>query len=193
MPALAEISIYLLRSIAMLYTTLVIVRFLLQVARADFYNPISQFIVKATTPPLKPLRRIIPSVFGLDTASLVLALAIQFVLILLILLIVGGPIVPAKLFTWALINTISLIVNFYFFSIIVGIILSWVAPQSYHPAAILVMQINEPVMAPFRKLMPDMGGIDISPIFVFMSIKVIKILLGHMAVSSGMLAMVAGI
>ena len=80
-PALQEALIFIIQTVFQLYLTVVLLRFLLQVARADFYNPISQFIVKATNPPLKPLRRIIPGFGGFDLASLVLALIVQLLAI----------------------------------------------------------------------------------------------------------------
>jgi len=184
---LSQIFISTLQMISSFYITLVLLRFLLQLSRADFYNPISQFIVKATTPPLKPLRKIIPGWGGIDGASLVLAIIIQLITFLLILFaqqFFGFN--PITLIAWSAIKVLSLIIQIYYWSIIAAIILSWVAPGSYHPAVALVQQITEPVMRPFRKILPPMGGLDLSPILVFLVINVLKMMVGYLAQAVGM-------
>jgi YggT family protein len=187
MGALTEIGNLLIQTFFYLYLLAVLLRFLLQVARADFYNPISQFLVKATNPLLKPLRRIIPGVMGIDMSSIVLVLLLQMVATCLLLLINGLAIInPLVMMIWAIIGSIGMIVNIYFFAIIISIIVSWIAPGSYNPAILLIHQITEPVMAPFRNLIPSMGGIDISPIIVIFAIKAIQILLSHAAAAMGL-------
>ena len=161
-------------------------RFLLQLVRADFYNPISQFIVKATNPPLIPMRKIIPGFGGIDVASLVLALIVQAIAIALIMLIKGFQ-PPADVIIWAAIGVMSLFLKIYFWGLLITVIASWIAPSSYNPALILINQILEPAMRPIRKLMPDMGGIDLSPIMMFLAIQVLEVLLVRgLAISSGM-------
>lgn len=181
-----QILIYIIQSLASLYATLVILRLMLQLAKADFYNPICQFIVKVTRIPLTPLRRIIPSVMGIDTASFVLAVLIQIASITVILLIAGYSLIPAKLVTWGLINTFGLMANLFFWTLIISVILSWVAPGSYHPGAQMIMQLNEPLLAPIRRILPDMGGIDISAMLAIMIIHVFKMILSQMAAATGM-------
>ena len=187
MGAMTDVAAYLINTIASLYLILVILRFLLQLARADFYNPISQFVVKATDPLVKPLRRMIPGFGGLDMATVVLALALQFLVINLLYLILAHSLPnPLHAIIWAVIGIIATVVKIYFFAILASIIFSWVAQGSQHPALILLHQLNEPVMAPVRKLLPPMGGLDLSPILVFIIINVINILLHHAAVASGL-------
>jgi YggT family protein len=142
--------------------------------RANFYNPLCQFIVKATQPLLKPLRRVIPSMFGLDMSSLVLALIIQMLLIAVILLLKGFMVDWLFLVPWALIALFSLFLNIIFWAMIISVILSWVAPGSHNPGAELVAQITEPVLAPFRRIIPNLGGLDISPIFAFIVIQLLQ-------------------
>jgi YggT family protein len=164
-----------------------LLRFLLQLVRADFYNPISQFLVKITNPVVVPLRRIIPGIAGLDLASLVLCLVLQMLGIVVILMLNGlNPPNIALLLVWSLLGLVGLVVNVYFFAILVMIILSWVAPGSNSPAAYLLYQLTEPVMRPVRNMLPSMGGIDFSPILVFILINVIQIALSHMAVAVGL-------
>lgn len=187
MSAANEIFTYLVQTLLSLYLVAILLRFLLQLVRADFYNPISQFLVKVTNPLVVPLRRVLPGYGGIDTASLVLALLIQ-VLSIVSLLALYGVGLPGvlQLLVWAVLGLIGLLVNIYFFALLAMIILSWIAPGTGHPAVFLLYQITEPVMAPFRKLIPAAGGIDFSPILVFILINVIQIALRHVAGSVGL-------
>ncbi|CAA0117436.1 YggT family protein [Zhongshania aliphaticivorans] len=187
MTAAAEITIMLLNTIISLAITAFLLRMILQLVRADFYNPICQFLVKATNPLVIPLRKIIPSMGKIDTASLLLALIAQAVGIALLFQLYGGGFPnPAQLLIWSVIGVCSAILNLYFFAIIGNIIMSWVAQGGAHPAAQLLYQITEPVMAPFRKLLPAMGGLDLSPIFVFLCIKVLEVVLRHGAAAAAL-------
>lgn len=169
MSTTAEIGIYVIRTLGSVYLMLVMLRFLFQLVRADFYNPISQFVAKATNPLLMPLRKVIPGVFGVDMAALVLALLVQWAVIQLVLVIAGvGFFNPLMVLAWSAVALLSLVLTIYFWCLIISIITSWVAPHSQHPALMLVRQLIAPVMAPFQKLVPSMGGIDITPIFAFM-------------------------
>lgn len=182
-------AIYILQTLGSLYLLIVLLRFILQLVRADFYNPLSQFIVRATKPLLNPLRRIIPGFGGIDLASLVLAILIQLVLMILILMLmgygVGGFIM--QLLIWSIIAVTSLFLKVFFFALIISVILSWVAPGSYNPGAQLVNQICEPLLMPFRKLLPNLGGLDLSPIFAFLALKLIDMLvINNLAAITGM-------
>lgn len=186
---LADILITILMIASTFYMSVVLLRFLLQLARADFYNPISQFVVKATNPPLRPLRRIIPGWGGIDGAALVLAVLIQAITFFFMLLIYnsGMPAFnPLTLLVWGALNVLSLIVKIYFWSVIAVVVVSWIAPQSGHPAIQLVAQITEPVMRPVRNIMPSMGGLDLSPIIVFLILNVLDVVLNHMKIAAGM-------
>ena len=189
MSGLIEALIYIIQTLGSLYLLIVLLRFILQLVRADFYNPLSQFIVKATQPLLTPLRRIIPGFAGLDLASLVLAILVQLLLMVVTLTLmgynVGGFI--AQLLVWSVIGVTSLFLKVFFFALIISVILSWVAPGSYNPGAQLVNQICEPLLAPFRKLLPNLGGLDISPIFAFITINLIdRYVIGALAASTGL-------
>lgn len=187
MTAAAEITIMLLNTIVSLAITAFLLRMILQLVRADFYNPICQFLVKATNPLVIPLRKIIPRMGKIDTASVLLALIAQAVGIALLFQLYGGGFPnPAQLLIWSVIGLCSALLNLYFFAIIGNIIMSWVAQGGAHPAAQLLYQITEPVMAPFRKILPPMGGLDLSPIFVFLCIKVLEVILRHGAASAAL-------
>ena len=194
MSGFAEALIYIVQTLGSLYLLIVLLRFILQLVRADFYNPLSQFTVKATQPLLKPLRRIIPGFGGLDLASLALAILVQLVLMVLVILIAGAnpAAVGLQLLVWAIIAVTSLFLKIFFFAMIISVILSWVAPGSYNPGAQLVNQICEPLLAPFRKLIPNLGGLDISPIFAFMALHLLdRFVIGNLAVMSGMPAILS--
>ena len=182
----ANIFNLIIDTIASLYLLIVLLRFALQLARADFYNPISQFVVKATNPLLVPLRRIIPGFGGIDIASLVLAALFQFaVLCLKFLVLSGGLPNPLSLLLLSALMAVGLLLKIYFWSLMVSIIASWVAPGNRHPVLVLMGQIIAPLMRPFQKLLPPMGGFDLSPILVLMSIQVAEIIIAHL--SSGVI------
>ena len=194
MSGFAEALIYIVQTLGSLYLLIVLLRFILQLVRADFYNPLSQFTVKATQPLLKPLRRIIPGFGGLDLASLALALLVQLVLMVLVILIAGAnpAAVGLQLLVWAIIAVTSLFLKIFFFAMIISVILSWVAPGSYNPGAQLVNQICEPLLAPFRRLLPNLGGLDISPIFAFIALNLLdRFVIGNLAMMSGMPAILS--
>ncbi|MHB2250370.1 YggT family protein [Pseudomonas fitomaticsae] len=170
-------AVYVLQTLGSLYLLIVLLRFVLQLVRANFYNPLCQFVVKATQPLLKPLRRIIPSMFGLDMSSLVLAILVQLALMALTLLLTYGTTGnPLQLLIWSLIGVTALFLKIFFWAMIISIILSWVAPGSHNPGAELVNQICEPALAPFRRIVPNLGGLDLSPIFAFLVLKLIDML-----------------
>ncbi|MEY3017432.1 MAG: hypothetical protein RL336_567 [Pseudomonadota bacterium] len=184
MGALSDIGTYLVQTLFELYLFVVVARFLLQIARADFYNPISQFIVKATNPLLLPIRKVVPGLGGLDLASIVLGIVLQVVAMSILLLLQGYSLYnPAMLALWGLIGLVSMAINFYYFALLASIILSWIAPGSYHPAVLLLSQLVAPVMRPIQAIIPSMGGLDISPIFAFIAINIAKIMLAHAAAS----------
>jgi len=181
-------AVYILQTLGSLYLLIVLLRFILQLVRANFYNPLCQFIVRATQPLLKPLRKIIPGFGGLDIASLVLAIVLQFILIALTLLLTYGIIAnPLQMLIWSLIGITALFLKVFFFALIISVILSWVAQGSHNPGVELVNQICEPVLSPIRRIMPNLGGLDISPIFAFLALKLLDMLvIQNLMIMSGM-------
>ncbi len=158
------------------YLILVILRFLLQLVRADFYNPISQAIVKITNPPLRPLRRIIPGYGGIDWPCVLLVFLVQALEFLLLALFSGRiPTLPA-LFVLSITQVLLLTSYIYLFFIFLGVIISWINPGAYTPITILIHQLTEPLLRPVRRRIPPSAGIDWSPmivilvIFLFMSL-----------------------
>lgn len=172
-----------------LYIFLVLLRFMLQAFRADFYNPVSQFIVKATTPPLRFLRRFIPSFSGQDTAAIVLCLTLIYIkfIILRTLDIPGVPIGNINaaigsvsyvgLLIYAIADLISLTLTIFLIAIIIQVILGWISPGQYNPVIGLVQSIARPALRPFQKLIPPLGGLDLTPLFATLGIMVLKMLI----------------
>ena len=162
-----------------IYLLAVILRFLLQVARADFYNPFTQSVVKITDPAVRVFRTFIPSYRGIDFSSLILALVVQAVAISGLIILYGGSI-PSIGFviTWAFVGVIHFIIMIYYYAIIASIIMSFVmmfsGNMNPHPFLRLIWQLTEPVMSPVRKVIPPMGGLDFSPIFIFIGIGLIR-------------------
>jgi YggT family protein len=188
MSAFYAILVYLIQTLLSLYLIAMLLRFVLQLVRADFYNPISQFVVKITNPLVIPVRRVIPGYAGFDIATLLLAVLLQIAGIAAIFLIRFGMIpAPVPLILGGILGVVALLVQMYFFALLAMIILSWVAQGSRHPAIFLLYQITEPLMAPVRKLLPPMGGLDFSPILAFILINIAQIALQHMAAAVGVL------
>lgn len=156
----------------------IIVRFLLQAARADFYNPICQSLVKVTDPFVIPFRKFIPGYRGLDLASLLVAFLLNVLATALLCLVLAGRLYgPQYLLGWGLVGLISLALNIYFWSLIIMIVASWIAPMSANPVLILIYQMLEPVQSRVRGIIPPLGMIDLSPIFIFLGIQVLRILI----------------
>jgi len=190
MDYLSNAGVFLIKTLFGIYEIIILLRFLMQMVRADFYNPISQFVVKATSLPLKPLRRLIPGAAGMDMASLVLLLVLIIVELLLLSLVSTLP-MPSVigLVALALVELLKLTINVFLFSVIILAILSWVSPGGYNPVANLLFQITAPLMRPARRMLPPMGGLDLSPMLVIIVLYLLILLLvdplqnwaGHLA------------
>lgn len=175
MQTLIDILVFLINVFGSLYLSVILLRFLLQMARADFYNPISQTLVKLTNPLLRPLRRIIPGFWGIDLASIVLAILFHWLAMQLMVLVSGGPMLaPHMMIVWALFSISLNIITLYFVAGFILFITSFVAPYSRHPVIVLVHQLLEPLMAPIRRFIPPAGGLDFSLFFVGIFLMVVR-------------------
>jgi YggT family protein len=161
-------------------------RLILQMVRADFYNPVSRFIVKITNPPLKPLRRIIPGFAGIDMSSVIVMLILQMLEFFIITLLRNFPspdILGLILYTSVELVTLGFYV--FLFSIFILALLSWISPGQHNPINNLLQQITEPVLRPARRLLPPMSGMDLSPMLAMVGLWLVKLLLldpvGHWA------------
>lgn len=189
MNVFSEILTYVIQTLGSLYLGAVLLRFFLQLCRADFYNPISQTIVKVTNPLLIPLRRIIPGVFGIDIASIFLALLLQVIIGEVNYFVAFQQIGhPGLALTFAILGTLKMCTYLVFAAIIILVISSFVAPFSSHPVIVLARQLMDPLMRPIQRLLPPMGGLDLSVLFIAMGNRVIQMLLDAAAYNFGLVS-----
>lgn len=169
--------IFIIDSVISLYILAIVLRFLLQWSRADFYNPISQFLVKITHPVLKILRRYIPPVGKIDTSSIVLALGLQMLSDYSILMLKGFGIGIGALALLSMGNLISLLINVFIYSVIASAVLSWINPGRFNAASSILHSLTEPLLDTCRKFIPDFGGIDLSPLLALMLLQLAKMVI----------------
>ncbi len=170
--------VYLISTITDLYVTAILLRLLLQWVKADFYNPLSQFLIKVTNPVLVPARRLVPSIGKLDTASVVVMLLLELIQLVLISLLSKTDYGFQFLLLFALQKLLVTLLLTYFVLIIARVLISWLANQSRHPLIPLVHQLTEPVLRPFSRLVPPLGGVDLSPLFALIALRFLLLLLG---------------
>lgn len=173
---------FLVDTLLNLYLMVVMLRFWLQAARADFYNPLSQFIVKATNPLLIPLRRIIPSLGKLDTASIVLIFLVGLAKITVLFMFSGQGFMPWTLLNGALLVVLKEAMSLLFWVLIIRAILSWFS-QGRNPMEYVLHQLTEPLLAPVRKVIPPIGGLDLSVLIVLIGLQFLQILLQSLTLS----------
>lgn len=215
MNPLQEIARLILNTGVDLYIFILWLRFVLQAMGADFYNPMSQFTVQATRRLVDPLDRLFqrqaPSgVINMrryrpnrwSWGSLILIVLIKLLQISLASLLVYKSQPPAVLTAYlavlnfphhgevlsAIQGLLPMLINFYFYAIIAGAILSWIAP--HNPSVGMIFQVTEPVLAPCRRLLPSMGGLDLSPVIAILGLQIVEIMLRW---SSGQVAHVLGL
>ena len=163
-----------------LYIMIVLLRFWLQLSRADFYNPFSQFIVKATHPLVAPLRRVIPSFGRFDTATLVLAWLVAVAKIVVLSFIANYSLTNfvAIAFT-GLLLTLKEAIDLVIYVLILRAIMSWIS-QGRNPMELVLAQLTEPMLYPIRKRMPDLGGLDLSVMVVILLLIFLQKLMGDL-------------
>ena len=168
--------IFLIDTLCSLYNMAVLLRFLLQWCGADFYNPISQFLVKITHPPLRIMRRFVPSIGKIDSSSLVLMLSLQMLADFSILMLKGVSINVGALAILSMTQLISLLLNVLVFSVFARAVLSWVNPGAFYAAASIVDALSNPILNLCRKMIPNLGGIDLSPLAALLLLQMAKML-----------------
>ena len=162
---LASALVYIINAVSSIVLLVLLLRLILPFLRADFRNPIAQGILRITSPIVIPVRRVVPSFGRLDTATFLIAFTIQFLVIWLMLKLFGSS-APFGIMAYAaIIKLIVLTVNLFIYAIIIRIVLSWIARGQYSPVTAIVSTITEPVLRPFRRIIPPLGGFDISPVF----------------------------
>jgi len=157
--------VFIINAITSLYLLVLLLRFWMPWLRADFRNPLAQGILRFTSPVVIPVRRIVPSFGRLDTATILVAFIIQYLTVLLLLLIIGQTAGIAAIALTAIVKLAVLTINLFVYAIFIRIILSWISQGQYNPATAIITTLTEPVLRPFRRLIPAIGGFDISPVF----------------------------
>ena len=166
--------IFLIDTLFSIYIAIMLLRFILQQVGADFYNPISQFVVKATQPLVITARRFIPSIKKIDTATLVLVLSLIVIKTVIIFSIAGYPITGQQLFIKSLYDLISLTFDLFIVALFVQALLSWLSPDPHHPVSTLLRNLTSPILRPIQKHIPAIGGIDLSTLIALIGLMFIK-------------------
>jgi YggT family protein len=169
-------GVFLLNTVFGLYIGAVMLRLLLQWARADFYNPFSQAIVKLTNPALRPLRRYIPAIGKVDTASVLLMFVLQLLNTWLVGALFGAHLGVLAMLIVSFTELLSKLIYLYIFAIIIQAIASWVAPGAYNPVLRLIDALTEPLLRPIRRVLPNLGGLDLSPLVIIVLLQLALLL-----------------
>lgn len=176
MSALQEILVFLIDTLFNLYISFLVIRMLLGMVRADFYNPISQFLVKITDPVIKPLRRFVPAVGKIDTATIVAVIGLKAVELLLLSLILGGNFSDSFMH-YVIGGLLRMIVWVYIIAIIIQVVVSWMGNTHGNPVLPLINSLTEPLFKPIRKIVPNVGMIDLSAFVVLLLLQIALILI----------------
>ncbi|MCS5712612.1 YggT family protein [Candidatus Berkiella aquae] len=186
MSPLQNAGSFLIQSLFDIYLFVLLLRFILQYLRVDYYNPLTQFIVKATSPIVVPLRRFIPGLWGIDFATITAIILVTLLKITLITLVSMHKLPgPVGLMVWSVGNISVLTINLFFYAILANVLLSWIAPTAYSPVTIILQRLIEPLMRPARRYIPQIGGFDISPIPVMIALELLIILFADPLMQAG--------
>lgn len=173
---LTDPAIFIIDTLSSLYILAVVLRFLLQWCGADYYNPIAQFLVKATHPPLRFLRRFVPPIGKIDTSSIILALGLQMLADFSILMLKSIAVSVGALTILSITQLITLLINVFIFSVFARALLSWLNPGTFSAATSILYSLTEPLLGTCRKFIPDLGGVDISPLVVLLFLQLAKMI-----------------
>jgi YggT family protein len=169
--------IFIVRTLTDLYLLTFLLRFLMQWVRASYYNPLAQFVLKVTSPLVIPARRVLPSVAGLDTPTLVVLIVLEGLATWLLLWLLGVSLPVQELLFYSLLRLVALTLWFYTVALFVYVILSWFGDRGMNPLGVLLSQLVEPVLRPARRLLPPIGGFDLSPLIVLLLLQAAMIAL----------------
>ncbi|MFP4154643.1 MAG: YggT family protein [Halothiobacillaceae bacterium] len=167
--------ILVIQTLFQLYIWVVLLRYFLQLFRADFYNPLTQLVVKATNPLLIPLRGVVPPVGRHDLASIVLALLLIAVMVVAVSAVGNMPITGSSVFGATLYFAFKIVTDLFFWTVLIRALLSWFGQQRT-PVSGLLEDLTDPILRPVQNILPPLGGIDLSPLAVLLGIQVIQML-----------------
>lgn len=193
--ALSDIAVTIASPVFSVALFLIAIRFLAQLCSVSPYNPISVGVRKTTDLVVGPINRLIPAGKRLNIGALVALILCQtaYIAVMLAILSRFDAFNLIQALIWSALGVAGLLINIVFYSVLAMIVVSFLAPQSNHPAVEFIWQLTEPVMAPLRNIIPSMGGLDFSPILLFIGINVIRVSLTNMAIAVGMPTFVVGI
>ncbi len=178
---------FIFRTLLDLYIITFVLRLILQWVRADFRNPLTQFVLRVTNPRVIPARRLIPPAGHLDTATLVVVLLLELLMtvVMINLACLGGAGIGQVVFLTVL-RVIYLTLRIYFFIILIYIVLSWITPGTYNPAVNLLASIADPVLRPLRRVIPTIAGLDLSALFAIIGLQAFTMILPVRQAMSGL-------
>lgn len=168
MQYLSNAGLYLIDTFFTIALMAFLLRFWMQWVRADFRNPIGHFVITVTNPVVIPLRRVIPSIGTMDTATVLLAFIVAAIKTIAILAVIGRAASPLFIAVYSLAEIIEVSIYIFMGALIIQIIASWINPYSAHPLLSVAHSIAAPLCNPARKILPPIAGIDFSPILVFL-------------------------
>jgi len=169
---------FLVETLFSLYLAALLLRVLLEAVGAEYYNPITQVLVRITEPLVRPLARILPRMGRLNSAAVALLFIVQCVSVFTVLSLSGYPIDPIQLLVVSFFRLIRLLLVMYMVLIIAEVILSWVGGAMRHPIIPLIYQLTRPVLEPIRRVVPSLAGLDLSPLIAIIGIQFLMILIG---------------
>lgn len=174
---LVDAGIFLVDALFGLVVFVIMLRFLMYFFRISFHDSAAKFLLNVTTPLLRPLYAFVPGWRNVDFAALILMIGLEFIKFTLMYLFVGHSISIIGILLNSIVSLLSLMINIFFFAIIIQVILSWVSPgNSYNPLSYLIHHLTEPLLAPARRALPDFQGFDFSPIIVLLGLQLVTIL-----------------
>ena len=176
MSVMLDIGVFLVQTILSLYTSAIILRFLLGYARADFYNPLSQFLVKITNPVLVPARRFLPSLGKLDTSAVAVAYIIILIKGILLNAMMGAGFGIFSLLFMSVGELISSVIWMYIIGLLIMAIISWIGSAQGNPVLPLINSLTAPLLAPVRKYIPPVGMMDLTPMAAMLGLYILLII-----------------
>jgi len=169
---------FLVETLFQLFLVALMLRILLEAYRADYYNPVCQALIRVTNPVIRPLERVLPRLGRINLAGIVVLYLLELLLLVILAQLGGWRMDPAVLALLGLLRLVRMLLVLYLVLIIVSVILSWVGQGFRHPIVPLIFQLTEPVLAPIRRILPPLGGFDLSPLIALIGIQFLIILLG---------------
>ena len=166
--------ILLIRTLGELYIFIMLLRFILQIVKADYYNPISQGVIRVTQPVINPLQKIVPKVANIDISPILMAIILKAIILYAIYALANHLIALPSLSIYALVGVLNTFLDLIFYAVMGSVIISWIAPDSAHPAPQLLLQVTTPIYRFIGKALPPIGGFDLSPIIIFIAIQIIQ-------------------